>query len=169
MTNGVGITQRWRSSALVNICKKRKMSGTAFFQDYLRIINKGSLPQRKGNFILPPFMKNGKKFIVEYSSLTFQATVAICNTGVFQSKFISVIITDPAKSYCAPSALCWRFQSKRVIRSRVRSEFPRKMDVVLFVGEKIILFGYHSFSTTMWQNFALESGLSNVPQILPFL
>ena len=167
------------------------MSGTAFFQDYLRIINKGSLPQRKGNFILPPFMKNsvtfkgkrfladflspqrnkrnGKKFIVEYSSLTFQATVAICNTGVFQSKFISVIITDPAKSYCAPSALCWRFQSKRVIRSRVRSEFPRKMDVVLFVGEKIILFGYHSFSTTMWQNFALESGLSNVPQILPFL
>ena len=101
--------------------------------------------------------------------LTFQATVAICNTGVFRTKFISVIITDPAKSYCAPSALCWRFQSKRVIRSRVRSEFPRKMEVVLFVGEKIILFGYHSFSATMWQNFASESGLSNVPQILPFL
>ena len=106
---------------------------------------------------------------MEYSSLTFPATVAICNTAVFQTKFISVIITDPAKSYGAPSALCWRFQSKRVIRSRVRSEFPRKMEVVLFVGEKIILFGYHSFSATMWQNFALESGLSNAPQILPFL
>ena len=73
MTNGVGITQRWRSSALVNICKKRKMSGTAFFQDYLRIINKGSLPQRKGNFILPPFMKNsvtfkGKRFLADFLS-----------------------------------------------------------------------------------------------------
>ena len=71
MTNGVGITQRWRSSALVNICKKRKMSGTAFFQDYLIIINKGSLPQRKGDFIFSPFMKNsvafkGKRFLADF-------------------------------------------------------------------------------------------------------
>ena len=72
-TNGVGITQRWRSGALVNICKKGKMSGTAFFQDYLRIFNKGSLPQRKVNFILPPFMKNsvtlkGKRFLADFLS-----------------------------------------------------------------------------------------------------
>ena len=73
MRNGVGITRRWRSGALVNICKKRKMSGTAFFQDYLRIINKGSLPQTEGNFILPPFMKNsvtfkGKRFLADFLS-----------------------------------------------------------------------------------------------------
>lgn len=73
ITNGVGITQRWRSGALVNICKKRKMSGTAFFQDCLRIINKGSLPQRKVDFILPPFMKNsvtfkGKRFLADFLS-----------------------------------------------------------------------------------------------------
>ena len=73
MTNGVGITQRWRGSALVNICKKRKMSGTAFFHNCLRIINKGSLPQRKVNFILPPFMKNsvtfkGKRFLADFLS-----------------------------------------------------------------------------------------------------
>ena len=49
------------------------MSGTAFFQDYLRIINKGSLPQTKVNFILPPFMKNsvtfkGKRFLADFLS-----------------------------------------------------------------------------------------------------
>ena len=79
MTNGVGITQRWRSSALVNICKKRKMSGTAFFQDYLRIINKGSLPQRKGNFILPPPLDLHWSIVIPHLSSRFgQSTQIKC-------------------------------------------------------------------------------------------
>ena len=62
MTNGVGITQRWRSGAFVNICKKGRCQVQLFSKTILRTFNKGSLPQRKVNFILLPFVTNSVTF-----------------------------------------------------------------------------------------------------------
>lgn len=111
MTYGVGTIQRWRSGALVNTCEKSKIPRIAFFSD-LRTFSKGSLPQRKViffasfvtnsvTFIGKCFLaalsspqnnkRNGQRFIVEYSSLTFQVSEKVCKTEIFKTKVISVI------------------------------------------------------------------------------
>ena len=111
MTYGVGTIQRWRSGALVNTCEKSKIPRIAFFSDF-RTFSKGSLPQRKViffasfvtnsvTFIGKCFLaalsspqnnkRNGQRFIVEYSSLTFQVSEKVCKTEILKTKVISVI------------------------------------------------------------------------------
>ena len=58
MTNGVGITQKWGSVTFVVICEKRRYQDSLFSNTILGNYNKGSLPHRKANFFLLPFVTN---------------------------------------------------------------------------------------------------------------
>ena len=91
--------------------KKGRYQESLFSQTILRTFNKGSLPQRKVffaffvtnsvTFIGKCFLaalsspqnnkRNGQRFIVEYSSLTFQVSGKVCKTEIFKTKVISVI------------------------------------------------------------------------------
>ena len=92
--------------------KKGRYQESLFSQTILRTFSKGSLPQRKVfffaffvtnsvTFIGKCFLaalsspqnnkRNGQRFIVEYSSLTFQVSEKVCKTEIFKTKVISVI------------------------------------------------------------------------------
>lgn len=112
MTYGVGTIQRWRSGALVNTCEKRKIPRIAFFSDYFKNFQQGLTSSKEGDFfasfetnsvtfIGKCFLaalsspqnnkRNGQRFIVEYSSLTFQVSEKVCKTEILKTKVISVI------------------------------------------------------------------------------